>query len=321
MQFSKVGKSGLKVSRLSLGTWVSMGEKSNEDESRDMIRLAYERGVNFLDTADKYADGEAEIVLGKIIKDFPREAFVLASKVWAPTMEGPNGRGLSRKHILESCHASLKRLQTDYLDIYYCHSFDATTPLEETIRAMNDLVNQGKVLYWGTSNWRASQIARGIGLAERFRGYKPVVEQPQYNMFVRRKVETELAPVAEELGVGLVTYSPLRFGLLTGKYLNNTPPDSRIEYRDWLRPILTDEDSLHKVGKLGKVAEEIEASLAQFAIAWLLRLPEITSVIIGASKPSQLEENLGALEILPKLDECVLEKVEDILSNAPELLE
>lgn len=317
MEYRQLGATGLSVSRLSLGTWVSLGEKSDDEQAKKLIELSYERGVNFFDTADKYADGRAESTLGRLTAELPREALVLASKVWAPTMEGPNGRGLSRKHIMESCHASLKRLGTDYLDIYYCHSFDASTPIAESVRAMNDLIHQGKVLYWGVSNWRASQIAQAVGIAKEGGYYLPIVEQPQYSMFIRQKVESELAPVAEELGIGLVTYSPLRFGLLTGKYNDGPPEAARVHYRDWLHPILTDEESLDKVRKLGTVARDLEVTVPQLAIGWLLRVPQVTSVILGASRATQLEENLGALQVPAKLTDEVLERIEGILMNEP----
>jgi voltage-dependent potassium channel beta subunit len=248
----------------------------------------------------------------------PRESLVLSSKVYWPTMPGPNGRGLSRKHILESCHASLRRLGTDYVDLYFCHRYDPETPVEEVVRAMDDLVHQGKVLYWGTSEWRAGQIANAYGVARQWGLYPPSVEQPQYNMFVRRVVEDELLRAAKDLGFGIVTWSPLRSGLLTGKYNKGIPEGSRLALKgyEWLRDIVT-EESLAKVKKLESVAADLGVSLAQLAIGWILRLPQVTSVITGATRAAHVQENLKAIEVPAKLTPEVLERIEAILGNKP----
>lgn len=298
MEYRRLGKHGIKVSALSLGAWVTFGGQVGEEVARDCILAAYEAGVNFFDNADIYANGNAEIVMGNVIKDLKRTDLVISSKVFWPTGDGPNDRGLSRKHIMESVHASLKRLGTDYLDFYFCHRYDPETPVEEVVRAMDDLIHQGKVLYWGTSEWRGGQIAHAVGLARQWGLYPPALEQPQYNMFHREIVETELVEAAHEHGVGLVTWSPLASGILTGKYNDGIPDDSRLADPDyhWLRQFVT-EERIDKVRRLTEIAGDLGCSMAQLALAWLLRLPEISSVITGASRVSQVHDNMKALEV------------------------
>ena len=254
--------------------------------------------------------------MGQIMKDFKRSDLVISSKVFWPMGSGPNDRGLSRKHIMESIHNSLKRLGTDYLDLYFCHRYDPETPLEEVVRAMDDLVHQGKILYWGTSEWSGEQISRAVGLAKQWSLYSPSVEQPQYHMFKRDVVETELVEAARQHGVGLVTWSPLASGVLTGKYNDGIPAGSRLDHHEWLRRGLTP-DKIEKVRQLTKVAKELGASMAQLALAWLLRLPEVSSVITGASRASQVHENLKAAELKDCLTPDVLERIEIILDNDP----
>jgi voltage-dependent potassium channel beta subunit len=280
--------------------------------------MAYEHGINFFDNADVYADGQAEIVMGKAIKDLPREALVISTKVFAPTMPGPNGRGLSRKHIVESVNASLHRLQLDYLDLYFCHRFDPDTPLEEVVFTMTHLIEQGKILYWGTSEWTASQFSQAYGVARQYNLIPPTMEQPQYNMFHRRRVETEIAPMAKELGIGLTTYSPLNFGILTGKYNDGIPEDSRaaLEQMAWLQDDLTPE-RLDIVRILEVVAADLGISQAQLALAWILRRKEISSVITGATKISQLKENIAAAEAVSLLTDDLLAHIDEILGNHP----
>ncbi len=319
MHYRRLGRSGIKVSELSYGAWVTFGNQLGEKEAREIIHAAYDRGVNFFDNADIYAKGQAEILMGKAIQGLPRPALVLSSKVFWPTMPGPNGRGLSRKHIMESIHASLRRLGTDYLDIYYCHRFDPDTPIEEVVYTMNLLIQQGKILYWGTSEWTAAQITQAVHLARQHHLLPPVVEQPQYNMFHRRRVEVELAPVARELGIGLTTWSPLYSGILTGKYNEGIPEGSRasLESMAWIRDRITPQ-RIAVVRQLSALAAELGLTTAQLAIAWLLRRKEVSSVITGATKLAQLEENLGAAEALEKLTDEVLDRIEAILDNAPE---
>ena len=318
MHYRRLGRSGLKVSEIALGAWVTMGSQIDEKTSHQLIHTAFDQGINFFDNADIYARGQAEVVMGKAVKDIPRERLVISSKVFWPTMEGPNGRGLSRKHISESINASLKRLDTDYLDLYFCHRFDPDTPVEEVVFTMNTLIQQGKILYWGTSEWRASQVAEANGIARQYSLIPPTVEQPQYHMFHRRRVESELAPLCDDLGIGLTTWSPLASGILTGKYNDGVPKGSRasLESMSWLKDHIT-EERIAKVQQLEEVAEDLGITTAQLAIAWLLRRKEISSVITGASRLSQLEENIAAGEAVDKLTNAVLERIEEILDNDP----
>jgi voltage-dependent potassium channel beta subunit len=314
MHYRRLGKWGLKVSEISLGAWVTFGSQIDEQRASDLIHAAYDHGINFFDNADMYAEGRAESVMGKAISDLPRTALVLSSKVFWPTMPGPNGRGLSRKHIIESIHASLKRLRTDYLDLYFCHRYDPDTPLEEVVRVMDDLVRQGKVLYWGTSEWNAAQVAQVLGTARQYNLALPAVEQPQYNLFHRERVEEELAPLCREWGLGLVTFSPLYFGILSGKYNSGIPEGSRAAREDmgWIRDRITPE-RIAIVRKLTALAESLSLTTAQLAIAWVLRRKEVSSVITGATRVEQLDENLAAAEAVDRLEDAVLDEIERIL--------
>lgn len=319
MHYRRLGRSGLKVSEISLGSWVTFGDQIDENTAIRLIHEAYEAGVNFFDNADIYASGQAEIVMGKAIRDLPREALVISSKVFWPTMPGPNGRGLSRKHIMESIHASLKRLNLEYLDLYFCHRFDPDTPLDEIVQTMDILVRQGKIMYWGTSEWRAWQITAAFNLAERHHLIPPAMEQPQYNMFHRQRVEVELSPICKELGIGLTTWSPLYYGVLAGRYNDGIPAGSRaaMESMGWIRDRITPE-RIETVKRLGTIAHDLGLTSAQLALAWLLRRKEVSSVITGATRVEQLQENLGAAEALDKLSDDILETIEQILNNHPE---
>jgi voltage-dependent potassium channel beta subunit len=318
MHYRRLGKSGLKVSEISLGAWVTFGDQINETTARDLIHAAYEAGINFFDNADVYANGQAETVMGAAIRDLPREALVISSKVFAPTMPGPNGRGLSRKHVVESIHASLRRLQLDYLDLYYCHRFDPDTPLDELVYTMTHLIEQGKILYWGTSEWTAAQITQAYGVARQYNLIPPTMEQPQYNMFHRKNVEAEITPLAKELGIGLTTFSPLHFGILTGKYNDEIPAGSRatLENMAWMQDNLTPE-RLDTVRDLGVLAADLGLTTAQLALAWTLRRKEVSSVITGATKLSQLEDNIAAAEAVNLLTDDVLIAIDEILGNHP----
>ncbi len=316
MEYRRMGKYGLKVSELSLGAWLTFGDQIDQDTARECTLAAHEAGVNYFDNADVYASGQAETVMGEVIKQLKRTDLVISSKTFWPVGPGPNDRGLSRKHIMESVHNSLRRLGTDYLDLYFCHRYDPEAPLEEVVRAMDDLVHQGKVLYWGTSEWRGGQIAHAVGLANQWGLYPPAVEQPQYNMFKREIVETELVEAANQHGIGLVTWSPLASGILTGKYNDGIPTGSRLDHHQWLLGHLT-EEKVERVRQLGQVADELGASVAQLALAWLLRLPEVSSVITGASRASQVHENLQASQLKAKLTADVLTHIEGILVNDP----
>lgn len=316
MNYRKMGRTGLKLSEIALGAWVTFGDQIDEDIAVDLVHKAYDAGVNYFDNADVYANGQAEQVMGKAIQDLPREGLVLSSKVFWRTMPGANGRGLSRKHIMEACQASLQRIGTPYLDLYFCHRFDPETPVEEVVHAMDDLIHQGKILYWGTSEWRAAQIAEAHMIA-RDRGlYPPMVEQPQYNMFARKKVEDELAPAADAFGFGMVTWSPLRFGVLSGKYNDGLPEETTRLTRDdsWAEKELT-EERLDRVRQLTELADGLGLTMAQLAIGWLLRLPQVTSVITGATKQKHLEDNLEAPKALDALSDDVLDEIDSILGD------
>lgn len=319
MHYRRLGRSGLKVSEIGLGAWITFGGQVGENEALELVHAAYDQGINFFDNADVYANGRAEEIMGKAIQGLPRQALVITSKVFFPTFSGVNGRGLSRKHIFESVHASLRRLQTEYLDIYYCHRYDPDTPFEEVARSMDILIQQGKILYWGTSEWTASQIAQAYGVARLGNLVPPAVEQPQYNMFHRQRVEEELLPLCHEVGLGLTTWSPLSSGILTGKYNEGIPAGSRasMEEMGWIRHEITPE-RIGVVRRLTEMARALGLTTAQLAIAWLLRLKEVSCVITGASRPEQLDENLGAAEAQSQLNDDVLESIEQILETVTE---
>ncbi len=319
MHYRRLGRSGLKISEISLGAWITFGAQLGEEAVAELIHAAYDQGVNFFDNADMYANGLAEELMGRAIRDLPREALVLSSKVFWPTMPGPNGRGLSRKHITESVNCSLRRLGVDYLDLYYCHRFDPDTPIEEVVWTMNDLIHQGKILYWGTSEWEASQVAQAIGLARQLDLIPPTMEQPQYNLFHRRRVELDLAAISREFGLGLITYSPLYNGLLSGKYNEGVPEGSRAAMPDyaWVRDLMTPE-RIAITRQLTQLAQGLGLTTAQLAIAWILRRKEVSSVITGATSMEQLDENIAASEYTDQMTDEVLEQIEKIAGNLPE---
>jgi len=319
MHYRRLGRSGLKISEISLGAWVTFGSQVDEDASIELIQAAYDAGINFFDNADIYANGLAEAVMGRALKSMPREALVISSKVFWPTMPGPNGRGLSRKHIIESVNASLKRLGTDYVDMYFCHRFDPDTPIDEIVFTMDTLVRQGKILYWGTSEWRAWQVSAAFAAAMQHHLMPPSMEQPQYNMFHRRRVEMELSSLCKEYGLGLTTWSPLYYGILSGKYNDGIPEGSRasMESMAWIRDRITPE-RVAVVRQLTTVANDLHITTAQLAIAWLLRRKEISSVITGATNVKQLQDNLESSEAVEKLNDDVLDEIEHILDNYPD---
>ena len=319
MHYRRLGRTGLKVSEISLGAWVTFGSQVDEKVASELIHAAYEQGVNYFDNADMYASGQAEVLMGQAIKDLPREGMVISSKVFWPTMPGPNGRGLSRKHIFESVHASLRRLDLDYLDLYFCHRFDPDTPVDEVVWAMNDLLRQGKILYWGTSEWEPHQIMEAVGVARSLNLVGPAMEQPQYNMFHRKRVENFLTPVCREQGIGLTTYSPLYYGILSGKYNEGIPAGSRaaMDSMAWMRDRITPE-RIDIVRQLTEMADDLGATTAQLAIAWVLRRKEVSSVITGASSLEQLDENLGAADLEERMNDEALERIEQIIGNFPE---
>ena len=321
MLYRRLGSSGLKVSALSFGAWVTFGKQVKDTVATKLLHTAYDAGVNFFDNAETYADGAAERVMGAILKKsrWPRDTFLVSSKVFfGAEREGPNQTGLSRKHVVEACDAALQRLQVDYLDLYYCHRPDPDTPIEETARAMHDLITQGKVLYWGTSEWSAANLAEAFAVCARLNLHRPVVEQPQYNLFHRSRVEQEYAPFYLSPGLGLTVWSPLASGLLTGKYNAGVPAGSRLATPSmaWLHDRLTGDPTfpakITAVQKLAPIAVELDSSLPCLALAWCLKNPRVSSVILGASRPGQLEENFGALAVLEKLTPAIMARLEAI---------
>jgi len=323
MRYRRLGKSGLKVSELSFGSWVTFHSQIEDGEATRMMQLAYESGVNFFDNAEVYARGESELMMGRVLKQLSwgRDTYCVSSKVfWGG--EKPTQRGLSRKHVHDACHAALQRLQVDYLDLFFCHRPDFDTPIEETVRAMSDLVSQGKVLYWGTSEWSADQITNAHGIARELGLVPPTMEQPQYHMLARERVEREYAQLYETLGLGTTIWSPLASGILTGKYRDGIPQGTRIglDGYGWLREQFESDEGRAKIQKaieLEPLARDLGASLATLAIAWCLVNPNVSTVILGASRREQLEENLGAHEVVPKLTPEVLERIDGILGNKP----
>ena len=320
MKYRRLGDSGLKLSELSLGAWVTYGGQVGEDAALKCMSAAYEAGVNFFDNAEAYANGKAEVAMGNVFKKtgWARESFVVSSKVfWGG--EGPNDRGLSRKHIYEACRRSLKRLQLDYLDLFFCHRPDPTTPIEETVCAMDDLIHQGLVLYWGTSEWTAADIMRACGIARERGLTPPKMEQPQYNMLHRERVEKEYLPLYREIGLGTTIWSPLASGLLTGKYNRGIPHGSRASLSgyEWLKEYVLTENNFEKVEKLEPIASSLGSSLAQLALAWCLKNQNVSTVITGATRPEQVTENMRAAEFVESLDEQVMQKIDVVLGNKP----
>lgn len=323
MEYRFLGNSGLKVSALSLGAWVTYGGQVGEEIANECMTAAYEAGVNFFDNAEVYADGNAEIVMGNVIKraGWKRSDLVVSTKIfWGG--EGPNDSGLSRKHIIEGTNAALKRLQMDYVDLIFCHRPDIHTPIEETVWAMNQVITQGKAFYWGTSEWDAQQITEAIGIARREHLIPPLMEQPQYNMFHRERVEKEYAPLYKQFGLGTTIWSPLASGLLTGKYNQGIPDGTRatLEGYEWLRKRFESPEAqieLTKVQKLVPIANQLDCSMAQLAIAWCMKNPNVSTVITGASRKQQVQENMIALDVAEKLTPEVMEQIEAILDNKP----
>lgn len=314
MRYRKLGRSGLNVSVISLGSWLTFGHKTDEDTAAQCVRRAFELGVNFFDTANMYSEGRAETILGAALAPLRRSEYVLATKAYFPVGPGPNDRGLSRKHIFEQVHRSLKRLQTDYIDLFQCHRYDAETPLDETLRAIDDLISQGKVVYGGVSAWSVENIRDALALTRQLSLRRLISNQPQYHI-LRREIETNgVMQLCSEKGLGLLAYSPLARGLLTGKYrsVDNVPPDSRAadpRGRDFMGPWFS-EDGLATVAKLGEIATRAGLTLAEMSLAWCLRRPEVTSAIIGATKLEHIERNVAAADI--DLDEQVAAEIDQV---------
>ena len=321
MEYRNLGKSGLKVSVLSYGSWVTYGTQLDAGGAHDCMKLAYDAGVNFFDNAEVYANGQAEDVMGAALQrlGWKRASYVVSTKLfWGG--DGVNEKGLSRKHILEGADAALRRLRLDYVDLVFCHRPDLHTPIEETVRAMSHLITTGRALYWGTSEWSAAQLIEAYHLARREHLVPPTMEQPQYNLFTRDRVEKEYAPLYDKLGLGTTIWSPLASGVLTGKYNAGIPADSRLamENLGWLRKKAVNDDRIAKVKALTTVAGELGCTTAQLAIAWCVANPRVSTAILGASRVAQLDENLGALAVVRKLDATVLQRIDAIVANKPE---
>lgn len=324
MIYNRLGKSGLKVSALSLGSWLTFGKQIDDATAERLMYIAYDAGVNFFDNAEIYARGESERVMGRILKNssWDRSSYLISSKAFfGDGGKKPNQTGLSRKHLTEACDAALQRFQTDYLDLFFCHRPDKECPVEETVWAMNHLIQQGKILYWGTSEWSAQEIMEAHMVAKDLRLIGPTMEQPQYNMFHREKVEKEFSQIYKTVGLGTTIWSPLASGVLTDKYLDKFPKDTRlsIEGLEWLKERSLTEERLAKVRELNQIALDMGTSLAKLAIAWCLKNNKVSTVILGASKEHHLKETLESIELLPQLQEEVLQNIEDILDNKPVL--
>jgi voltage-dependent potassium channel beta subunit len=321
-----MGKSGLQLSVLSYGSWVSFHKQIDDSKADELMSIAYDSGINFFDNAEVYALGESEKMMGRILKqkNWDRTSYTVSSKAfwgWRGKENKPNQHGLSRKHLVEACHEALQRLQLDYLDIYFCHRTDKNVPIEEVVWTMNHLIQQGKVLYWGTSEWSGVEIMEAHRVAQEYKLIGPVVEQPQYNLMERNKLENEFLMVFKTVGMGTTIWSPLAAGFLSGKYNEGIPEDSRfaLEGFDWLRDRWVMEENLAKVRKLTVFAGELGVPVSTMSIAWTIKNPNVTTAILGATKKEQLTENLKALDVLPKLTEEVMQKIDDIMGTKPKL--
>lgn len=324
MEYRYLGRSGLKVSALSFGSWVTFGDQVDEQVAYDCMKEAFDAGVNFFDNAEAYAGGQSETMMGNIIKKagWKRSDLVLSTKIfWGG--DGPNDTGLSYKHIIEGTNAALKRMQTDYVDLVFCHRPDLHTPIEETVRAMDQVIQSGKAFYWGTSEWSSVQIQKAYQVARQHNLRPPLMDQPQYNMFHRDKVESEFKPLYDDIGLGTTIWSPLASGLLTGKYNDGIPDDSRLsmDQYEWLKESLLESEEgkqrLKKVGELANVADDLGISMPHLALAWCLKNKDVSTVITGASKPRQVKENMKAIDKVDLLTDDVIDEIEEILDNKP----
>lgn len=327
MEYRRLGKSGLQVSALSFGSWVSFDKQINDKQAEDIMSLAYDSGINFFDNAEVYALGESERMMGRILKKkkWDRTSYVVSSKAYfghRGKENKPNQTGNSRKHLLEACDEALQRFQLDYLDLFFCHRADKNTPIEETVWAMNHLIQQGKIMYWGTSEWTGVEIMEAHRVAQAYRLIGPTMEQPQYNLFERTKVESDYSEIFKNIGLGTTIWSPLASGLLSGKYNESIPKGSRFALAgfDWLKERWMTDENLKKVKKLADLSKKLGISTAVMSIAWCLKNPNVSTVILGATKKTQLQENLKALDAVPLLTDEVMEKIEKIMNNKPAIL-
>jgi voltage-dependent potassium channel beta subunit len=327
MNYRRLGKSGLKVSELSFGSWVSFHNQMQVEEAKASMIAAYDAGVNFFDNAEVYAHGQSETIMGQVLQEtgWPRDSYLVSSKVFWGSIRDPKPtqEGLNRKHVIEACHQALDRLQVEYLDLYFCHRPDRETPIEETVRAMHDLIQQGKVFYWGTSEWSAQQIMEAYSVARQYNLTPPTMEQPQYHMFHRLRVEVEYARLYDEIGLGTTIWSPLASGLLTGKYNDGIPEDSRanLEGYEWLRERFEGPEARRQIAivrQLTGIASELGTTMAVLALAWTLKNPNVSTVITGASRVAQVHENMAAVEVARQLTGDVMDRIEALLDNKPE---
>lgn len=324
MEYRRMGKTGLQLSVLSFGSWVTFAKQIDDGISDRLMSIAYDNGINFFDNAEVYARGESEKMMGRVLrsKNWERSSYVVSSKAffgWRGDKNKPNQTGLSRKHLIEACEEALQRLQLDYLDIFYCHRPDKNVPMEEVVWTMNTLIQQGKILYWGTSEWSGAEIMEAHMVAREYRLIGPAVEQPQYNLFERYKMEVDYSTIFKNIGMGSTIWSPLASGLLTGKYNDGVPADSRLalEGFDWLKDRTLSEERIQRVKQLGSFANELGTNLSALSIAWCVRNPNVTTAILGATKEEQLKQNLEALELLPKLTAEVMTKIDEIMATKP----
>ena len=326
MEYRYLGKSGLQLSILSFGSWVTFQKQIDDGIADELMGIAYDSGINFFDNAEVYALGESEKMMGRVLKkkNWDRTSYVISSKAffgWRGKENKPNQTGLSRKHLVEACNEALQRLQTDYLDLYFCHRPDKNTPIEEVVWTMNTLIQQGKILYWGTSEWSAQEIMQAHMAAQHYHLMGPTMEQPEYNLFNRKKIEKEFLQIFKNTGLGTTIWSPLASGLLTGKYNNGIPQGSRlsIEGFEWLKDKVLQQERIDKVKNLQKIAEKLNVSLANLSIAWCIKNPNVTTAILGATKKDQLLENLKSLQVLPLLTEAVMADIDTIMQTKPVL--
>ena len=324
MEYRHLGRSGLQLSVLSFGSWVTFHKQIEDSSADELMGIAYDKGINFFDNAEVYALGESEKMMGRVLKkkNWDRSSYIVSSKAffgWRGKGNRPNQTGLSRKHLVEACHEALQRLQVEYLDLYFCHRPDAEVPIEEVVWTMDTLIRQGKILYWGTSQWSGADIMEAHRVAQQYHLIGPVMEQPQYNMFERTRIEMDYLPVFRNIGMGTTIWSPLAAGFLSGKYNEGVPEGSRLALPgyEWLRDRWLQEDRIGKVKELAVLAKSLEVSLASLSIAWCIRNPNVTTAILGATKKEQLLENLRALDVVELLTPEVMEKIEHILKNKP----
>lgn len=325
MEYRRLGKSGLQVSEMSFGSWITFGTQIGKKLATELMTHAYDNGVNFFDNAEVYADGKSELLMGEILKDlnWSRDSYLVSSKAYfgirGLKYSKPTQKGNTRKHLTEACHQALERLQVDYLDLFYCHRPDKETPMEETVWTMHNLIQQGKILYWGTSEWSAQEIMEAHMVARQYNLIPPTMEQPQYNMFHREKIEVEFSQIYKTVGLGTTIWSPLASGVLTGKYNNGVPENSRLSLDElsWLAKMNLQENWFNKVNQLTALAGDLGMSMPVLAVAWTLKNPNVSTTILGASKVSQLEENLKAGEAKNKLSPEIMDRIEEILDNRP----